>query len=497
MKNYPIQIELLDAHDETLDAKTEPRLATMRGVPADLVAGLVFGRLAIPLPKMAPPTTILWGDYEIALGSGIIELDGYAMVVSAEVPFNLGEARISYRGERACTLTLADGSQVVGKGHLSKRGMSASQEGPASRRFEFRIYEWDWQPESDSTLLLARIEGLPRILCENVCVEEESRISCEHFRGEGHAIWHVVTTPDGHAVLIERQNATAQQLRFDLRALEFVFGRDVSLTTLWKVDASGQTLGGLDLARPGPVTNRSRFPVPWSPLVRECWGAALFKHVARRLPDDKALEVALAGYMDSLSGHIHSAYLLAQVALEASCRKWHKPASSTLVRDPKQWTRWVESKSSEIEPFAIGAEAGMLLVKKIKSGAIQGPSSEIVNSAFEALGVTLDDSLRAEIVRRNGAAHEYLMFDEDEENLDLEVPVARLNMVQFLLAAMISLRCGYTGALAGWSKDNTGHLEPASSWPVNHPPEALLRYIYVPGWVKESSSRKASQRMEK
>lgn len=471
----------LDTEEQGESGSEEIEVVPLEGDFADLTLQIALGELSVPSAAFPGVRRVHWRGLDIEPEDASIRLDGPAMVIDSRVRPATFRAVARGRDASVATVELNDGSSILGTCQIARRSMSVRVDSPATAGLEFRLYEWDWNPDVAGGFLVAQVGSIPKLVEDNLSVEASDRASSMHLRVHGHAVWHIVTLGTGHVAIVDSNGTTPGKLRLDLQALEFVLGGEVDVTTLWKVNENGTVLGAVDLARPSPSTHNRRPPVPWGPAVRKCWVAPLFKGVSRALEHDKIVQIAVSGYLDSLSGHPHSAYLLAQVALEAACKRWHKSPSSTLVSNPAAWEKWVDGHAEEIALYARTTDAAKYLLKKLKSGAIQGATSEVVEAAFRAAGIDLSEKVLKEVVKRNSVAHDYYMYDENDEAFDIQMALDRTHVIQALLAAVVARRSGYDGPLAGWTRDDSGGLEPAEFWKSKPVPEALLFYRCGPG----------------
>jgi len=462
------------------DERPDPVIEELKGPLAELSTAIVFGSLAIPEATFPRPVRLQWDGLEIQLTGGSIHLDGLTMVIEGAIPAADFDRSRKTREGLPTTLELEDESIVVGRGRPVSHTATFG-EGPSEYRMTFHLFGWDWKPGAGTDFLLAVLEGIPKLLCDNLHVARGNpkvryHSTSEHFRGQGHATWHILNTGKGHVAVVDRRGASPRQLRLDLRALSFVLGGNVEGSTFWKVDATGTVMGALDLARSATKDARRRFPILWGPTLRHCWMAPLFEAVAKALAKDKATATAIIAYLNTLSGSLHAAYLLGQVGLEKSCKEWHRPPRTTLVSSTAEWGKWVAKHATEIRAHAPTEEAKRILVEKAKHALIQGPSSDVVASAFASLGLDLGDDVLKEIALRNRAAHDYYMFDEDADDPDIQKQVDRLQVVQSLLATVVAIRSGYKGPLAGWTRREGGEAEPIPFWLGTDLPESLTYY---------------------
>jgi hypothetical protein len=210
-----------------------------------------------------------------------------------------------------------------------------------------------------------------------------------------------------------------------------------------------------------------------------CWSAELFTRIATSLnPDAKALNIAIAGYLDALVGHIHGQYRDAQTALEASCKAvTPSEKSQPLVRSIKEWQKWIDTRETEITALARNDDDAHLLLQKLRRSGFQRPTGKIVEQCFTGWSIALPADVIEEIERRNPAIHRYVMLDEATD--DLRSAGRRINMIQMMLSAVVAKLTGYDGPLVGWAEDGLGNLLVPDFWTTrtnDHVGDSTKRY---------------------
>ncbi len=273
----------------------------------------------------------------------------------------------------------------------------------------------------------------------------------------------------------------------DFRALEFSMGQPCSLNYLVAVDIDHKVAGaaGLDFGGREPKHAQARCPVAGSkelhihegqPVEEDKWIPVLCWLVANKIDadgKDSPLFLATAAYLDSLTGHIHANYLLAQVALEAFCSAVVEQETGVLVRDSKAWIRFVKERKHLILEHAVDDEAGRKLVNKVISSQ-QAPSTDRVEAALEHWRLEVPEVAHAEVKKRSYSAHRFLMAKESDA--DWQELADRLAIIQTLLVAVVAKYVGYKGPIVDW-KWKTGRRAIPGWWAYEPIEEARRRFV--------------------
>jgi hypothetical protein len=351
--------------------------------------------------------------------------------------------------------------------------------GHAGAGIELDANCWHWKPADPAQVVyVGALDGSVRPPGANLVMRSTGAFDALHFRGQGTFTWHLLRTRDGLIAALDPGTPAlgVTSVLNDLFALEFVMGASIDVPLLVAYDRAGSLRGALALGRLGPATRDERCPVPNAYDEPGCWAAPLFSRAAIAVARDKGLDVAIAGYLDALRGHIHGGYLLAQVALEVFCKSTQAgSAEPSLVKSQIDWKAWISSHQGEIQALADGPTAAATLMNKLLHNVIEAPKGRAVTSAFSHWGIALPPILRQEIGLRNRSAHEFYMFDET--NGDVQKAADRVDRVQTLLTAAISSHVGYTGPIVGWERDNSGWLQPATFWTQIDMREAHERFV--------------------
>lgn len=447
------------------EEKSAPEVLT--GNLADLSLRVFFDSYRAEQPEFPVPLSLTWGDIASTIPAGTFQLRGASLVLrisseDADKPFNA----FDYDGPRnePATIELSDGS-VLRAPFASLSGCGfGGEDGPYWSEVAMPV--WEWLPaKSGVCVFQGDAFGFVGDLADNLTLRDARNVTHGHFRGQGSFLWHLINTKSGPVALAEGTcpPGVYRELRKDLSALQFSMGTWIDLQVLWIVGSSGETIGGVGLGRGAQSTYKRRRPVPHGPAEENCWAAPLFRLVAAKSgANDKHIATALAGYSDALRGHIHGGYLLAQVALEAFCSQvGSKREVHPLVTSKKSWKKWVKEHATDIAQHCPDAASADILLRNLLS-ATRPPSGRVVETAFRAWGIELPKVLVDELGQRAPAAHRFVMFDEEEG--DIQDAADRVNMIQFLLAAAISKDVGYTGAIVGWERDRGGNLLVPSFW---------------------------------
>ncbi len=353
-----------------------------------------------------------------------------------------------------------------------------------SRNASATLRYWSWRSSGTPTVWVGRAAGAGWYRAEHkgngkvrrhrgttlsvtsVSVFEHDKIQCV-----------LIPAKDEDPLVVVRQERfDAEGIRRAFRAVEFATGGSFQVATLLGVDRDLRVLAaeGIEYGRKHS-SDRRRPPVPTGrtggPWCAELFSALLT--VTERDGDDDITWLATIPYLDALTGHLDGAYVHGQIALEAFCGKaLEKSGQPSLVSDPKAWIDWVDSQKGEIARHARNEDDAKVLVRKVRS-AQHRPSGSTVVAFFDSHGVKLPDDVAAEIKKRGRVAHGFVM--SKAKNRDIHADLARVGLVQTLLAAAVSLHAGYDGPLsAGTYADRL-----CSWWPKqgDQPSEYLLEPV--------------------
>jgi hypothetical protein len=428
------------------------------------------------------PVALTWAEEKNALDDAELFIEEEQLTLRAFGGSPLGPewlAEHMFAINQPASVELEDGSLVTARfAHANARGALKRQDGSLYAGAQIELDAWSWTRENMRDLVLfSPLSGRKRAPGHNLLVQDGSRWNSSNLRLEGQLNWHILSDRKSAFLLGAPPSGEAhfERLLTDLMVMDFVAGQSLDVQALWYVDPSGKVVGGIGTGRPRPTTYRRRSPVPNGVVVEACWAAPMFRSVVEALAkSDVPVTIALAGYMDGLRGHLHSEYLLGQVALEAFCRKV-TPKEDGLVRSVDEWRAWISDHQAEIEALATSKDAAAFLLSKLNHNVFQGSATKVVQKAFESWGVPLPKQVLREVSKRNPTAHEYVMFDED--NGDVQEAADRVSLVQTLLAAAVAKHVGYTGPISGWETDRRGEPTVPEFWPFEDLPEARRLFI--------------------
>lgn len=454
----------------------------LTGRLAEVSLAVSYGGLR-PSPTALPkPTRLIWAGVDLALEDAELSLAGHELTFrvfrGTSGPYEL--FNMMHVLNKPARLELADGTTLsAARAHLHHMGATTRNDGSTSGGVEFELDAWEWLPREVSRLVfVGEVHELPRPPGDNLLLRDGPSSSRGHLRVMGTLLWHLLSVGRSCWAVVSFQEAvpTAASVRTDLVALDFVCGRSLGVPVLWAIDEATNVVGAVGPGRPPPITHRHRIPFPHGVFERSNWAEPLFRLVSAEIAnDDEAVSMAITGYLDGLRGHIHGGYLLAQTALEAFCkRSMAKESLPSLVTSGRDWNRWVNEHAPEIALFARTNEDADVLLNKLRSSAIQRPTSKVVETAFAHWSINLPKRVLGEIGMRNSSAHDFTMFDE--AGGDIQAAADRVDLVQMLLAAAIAVRIGYTGPIVGWERDSRGHLQIPDFWATSAIAEATTSY---------------------
>ncbi len=466
---------------------------TITGPLAALLAGVYDGSIRADVPSFPRPTSAVWGEFEFALTDAELVFEAGLMnllVRGRALDEDAGFDEMRSRLNDPARLRLEDGSELQTR-LCTWTGQSTSiRTNPphASHTNTIELIDWDWQTLVTPNYWIGPLVG-SKIDDSNLTIHSGDSWSARHLRVEANYDVHIVVPEKGaHVVVIDANGKSIDHdaMGNDFTALEFALGRPLRLDYLIGLDDDRRAVGVAGLQFGGRYTESSgtRCPVAGAmdlyaltgeKVAEHTWVPVLASRVATRLQAegvDSPLCVATAAYLDSLTGHVHAQYLLAQVALEAFCRAVVAAQTNTLVKDPGEWRKFVHSKRNEIATFASDAEAGRKLVNKVES-AQHAPSSDRVLTALRHFDINAPEVALREVSKRNTSAHSYLMAKESE--LDVQEVADRLAIIQTLLTAVVAKYVGFEGPILGWEWINGRHKVP-DWWKWTKQPEAAIAF---------------------
>ncbi len=433
---------------------------------------------AIPSPQIRRVTAGSWGPFRLDTATTAFHLEDDGELVLEvtgirDLPSGM-KLHASEIKSAPLEVEVEDGRLTAPIGLLRTIAFGDDTDGI---RIVVSLHEWAWTTQTPPVAWLAMIEG-GRI--------ERGNLSLQLVRGDqmhtstgglvldsGRAQWFLIPSPvqtkwsksneNAIAVIVptEGRAVNVAHVRRALRCLEFALGRHAHVETLVGVDDALTPVAAYGLEYGSRRRSRVRSPVLASTTnPREQWQPSLFRQLleyVERAGDDDTTFLATATYLDALWLHLDGGYLQAQIALEAFCQSAGEKAPP-VVRDPGDWTAWVEEHRKEIEALAASKESASILMKKVVS-AQHGASGDVVASFFERHRVTLPKDELDEIKKRGRVAHRFLMTEQTKR--DVEGDIRRISIVQTLLAAAVALEIGWEGPIGA---DRTGERTP-TWWP--------------------------------
>jgi hypothetical protein len=443
---------------------TTNEIVELRGRQAEVSFDVRSGELRPARSHLPTPVRFVWAGAELALTDAELDVDDGKLVLKIFEGV-MGPDDVARRRDilnQPSRLELADKTTVAAAfTHVSRAGATKRRDGTKLGGVEIHLYGWEWLPTDSSALIfVGEIRGLNRPPGDNLSLKRATEFSAGHLRLAGALSWHLIRAEESCWAVASfgAEQPTTQAARDDLFALDFVAGRSLDIQVLWAVNSSGGIVGALGTGRARPITHRHRVPFPDGGVERSAWAAPFFRLLAAEVRRSRfPISMAITGYLDGLRGHIHGGYLLAQAALEAFCKASTPPDSKEpLVKSCKDWEKWVKANTPEIAKFARADEDATMLLNKLRSTATQRPTSKVVQKAFAGWAIDLPKLVVDEVGKRNISAHDFLMFNEADP--DIQAAADRVDMIQMLLAAAIAKRIGYSGPLAGWQRGNDGAL---------------------------------------
>jgi hypothetical protein len=319
----------------------------------------------------------------------------------------------------------------------------------------------------------------------NLVVQTAKTTALCGLRMESKYDLHLLTTSTGRLrLVVDTHGATLDQrlLGHEVQALEFGLGNSLRIGTFLALNAKHRAFGAANAAFDRHLdTKANRGPVPGASGHHHGYWAAVFASaVARKLRkdggEDAPCRIAATAYRDSLSGHVHKRYLIAQVALEALAQKLvPKSEGESLVANLDAWRAWVASVASAIHEQAKNDDSARTILNRLNHNVFQSPSGIRVVKALERYGLNVPKEARKEIGLRNPVAHDFVMFKKAMPNAN-EL-VKRIAIVQTLLVALTAKYVGYTGPIVGWELDHSRWPAIPDWWPNQDAPEAHRSFV--------------------
>src|SRR5664280_623954 len=467
--------------------------AQLSELPMDLsefLVGLVHGSIELAQPQFPDIAGWSWDGHEFSAQGVELEVtdDKLTMVVHADerdAHCNIWTACSALN--RPCTLFFRDGSELRARIMNQERISGNPFSGHATLTRRFGLYHWEWVPRDGCSFWIGRVTGAhfdDSNLVTIALTQASRHCSARHLRVEGRNVLYLLCSKADDVFLIIDTRADAQNLRFvhgEFRALQFALGSWLGLSMLRAVTLVGNVIGAAGLSledcRKDDVR---RCPVP-ELLATGRWTAALASRVAKTLAneDDESSPVRLGitAYLDSLSGHVHKRYLLAQIAVEAIAGEILRDDQNRvlgLTRDTSKWRDFVNDHENQIRALARDDASAEKLLNKLRHNVHESPKGDLVLAALDRLQITIPEVIKKELKERNSVAHEFVMFHGD--GFDVQELADRIARIQTLLTSMIAKLVGYTGPVVGWELEN-GQWKEMDWCGMEEMPDAHVRFL--------------------
>jgi hypothetical protein len=436
------------------------------GLASHVMIDLTHGYRSNPSLQLSPLRDGKWQNYSFSNRTGALDIDGATVRLSLDVadrsPFLAAHELMDIRN-KPIELGLADDTELSAEiGAMHHLGEFA----------DIRLYHWNWTTRKTPLLWVGRLGGhFPTFGNLSIVEKGDKWVRAKHggFRLFGRHTWNLLPIKDdtGTTVVIEGGDdaVTRDSLLSDFYALQFAMGGGLQLDYLVGIDESWNAVGALSLASFERPRSRYRPPTAHRMGESEIWLPELFRLVALKLAGNESLplEIAITSYLDSKSDHLDGAYLKAQVGLEAVANRIASAGTpDLLVKDENDWKAWISTLEPELASKLRSPEHFQMVLGKFIS-AKYAPSGSVVKKALKTYGVSLPKYVLEEIKNRNLPAHGFLMNKTKMRELDKDV--RRLEMIQTVVAALVSLYVGYSGPLLGYDVTEDGGRDAPSWWP--------------------------------
>lgn len=467
-------------------------------VPEKVVG--ILGRLvsgSVPLPLALGRLTMLtWGAVDLSMFStSSIAISGDKLQVTcssestaeAFSTWNMVESGIGAGAK-------INGSTDAGLHVFAEQGRArqlALRSGGERAGLSFNLighYWWIADTDNLPSIWVGRLRGSIEVLPGNLVIGH----SMDHLRLVGAYCYYLVRTrapgedSDTWYMVIDLGESGIPQralLYPDFLAMQFSLGKHLCLDLLLGIDSEGRTVAesGGRFGQEHPDGKRTACPVPHL-FSKETWLAPFFEHVSQayRSKPELRLYVPLGLYLDALVDHLDGSYLKLHVALEAfslNLLKQIPEEKTVIVKEWKDWSRWVNENRERIESFAIEKFRNSL-VEKVRNVA-RLASGRVVPTALGRLGIEVTEAMKEELEGRDIVAHTALMSIADDR--DYERDLERIALVRTMLVALVARSVGYQGPIVGWTRDSNRRYEPADStwWQFEDDDLVDARTVYI------------------
>lgn len=454
--------------------------------------GLCYGGIDVCRPTIPPPVSGTWGDFSFDGGDTELEItddgDLNLLLVGPNWGRKDGLGKMAGRYNEPSSFKMADGSTLSCR--LSAwvgRNMNMNvAEQTARCTHTISLVDWHWTRPVKPNLWVGKPQGV-RLEDRNLAIVHESGAwSASHLAVKANYDLYFVKGDDEILMLVDTgdRHLDHELLSTDFRALEFALGRPMRLDFMLGLDDALEVTAAAGVQLGSHRVGRGRCPVPvYQDVIatedkvaaRHQWTPHLAGLVAKKLIEDGAdspLQLATVAYLDSMTGHIHANYLLAQVALEAFCAEI-APKYPSRINDLDAWRSYVDSQVAAIKEHVVDdsvLESVVGLLKHVVPGV---PTSKMVPLTLKHLGIDAPRIALKEVARRNRSAHRFVMAKES--SADAQELADRLAIIQTLLAAVIAKHVGYEGPITGWEWRNGRRTIP-TWWTWKAVPDAATRY---------------------
>lgn len=452
----------------------EPRKRTHVHIEGAIEAALVrhVDGDVPPVPELPKPLSFTWGDIEIKDADFNLIRDGARLTLEIGNPaVDLAEALtgsfLKTRPEGPAIVMLVDGRRLVSR-VTSYAGCSFGfrQGQGGSLCLKFVMSVWLVEPLTRAVCWIARLPaidpGTP-----NLSITGGGWVSSTHLRVDGTYTLFVVGRQRGKekALIVDTKGLPFEDRRYGnhVRALEVALGRSFSTEVVLALDEDGAVVGLLGFDEREHPRGLTQSPVPDGVIEEACWMAPFFTALVATLEPDEEndFHLATAVLLDSLTQRIDTAHLTLQVALEAFCAA-RAPASGdrpsgSLVQRPRNWEKWVAAHAAEIEALANNPDDACMLLNRIRSNAIQRPTSRTVPDVLKALGIVPEQPYLDALEMRGKGAHRYSMSERPDRNWRADL--VTIDRVRAVFVAALARVIGYRGPIQDWSvrgKNNGG-----------------------------------------
>jgi hypothetical protein len=484
---------------------TPPYAGSMPRAPASKNGGLNVTMLERPLthlvlalyeeqiplgPPLFPPiASLTWGGAEAPPQSAQLRLhDNELDLVLTDLardndnPFSSPKRR----PRQPAVVTFGNGTSLSARlAAWSGRKSTFGKHGHREENF-VSLACWTWQPRSSTRYWVAEVEGRPP-KTGNLVVETGKTNALCGLRMESKYDLHLLTTGTGRLrLVVDTHGAPFDQrlLGHEVQALEFGLGNSFRIGTFLALNAKHRVVGAANAAFDLHFdTKANRGPVPGASGHQHGYWAPVFASaVSRKLREDRGEDapcrISSTAYRDSLSGHVHKRYLIAQVALEALAKKLVPKAKGKkghLVKNVPAWHAWISSVESAIREQATDKDSARTLLNRLNHNVFDTPTTARVAAALDHYGLKVPEDALKEIGLRNDVAHAFVMFRK--ELPDANELVRRIAIIQTLLVALTAKYVGYTGPIAGWELDASRWPATPDWWPNQDAPGAHRSFV--------------------